>query len=96
MAKIVNHHDKFFRASMQNIEVARDFFRVNLPKKILKKIKLKTLKLAPSQFVHQRLKQSITDILYTVETTSGLGYLSLLIEHQKTAQKILPFRLLKI
>jgi predicted transposase/invertase (TIGR01784 family) len=45
--------------------------------------------------VNEKLKESISDILYTVETTEGLGYLSLLLEHQHTPQRMLAFRILR-
>jgi predicted transposase/invertase (TIGR01784 family) len=95
MAIISNPHDLFFKRSMQEVLVAKDFFLANLPKHILEKINLNTLKLQSGSFVDEHLRSSMADILYQVETAVGLGYIFLLLEHQSTPEKMMPFRRLK-
>jgi predicted transposase/invertase (TIGR01784 family) len=95
MARAVSMHDKFFRKSMQNVKVAKDFFKANLPQNILKRINLETLALAPGSFLDAQLKESISDIVYSVKTQDGLGYLTILVEHQSTPQKMMAFRMIK-
>lgn len=80
---------------MQTLEVARDFLKANLPKHILKRIKLDTLMLKSGNFVDEKLKSSMSDILYKVDTTSGIGYLYVLLEHQSRPEKMMAFRMLK-
>jgi len=95
MGNIGNPHDAFFKRSMQTLEVARDFLKANLPKHILKRIKLDTLMLKSGNFVDEKLKSSMSDILYKVDTTLGTGYLYVLLEHQSRPEKMMAFRILK-
>jgi len=80
---------------MQTLAVARDFLKANLPKHILKRVKLDTLMLKSGNFIDENLKSSMSDILYKVDTTSGTGYLYLLLEHQSRPDKMMAFRILK-
>ena len=93
-ARLSNVHDQFCKKSLQNVTVAKDFFKANLPKKVLKKIDLDTLQLQSEHFIDAKLKASISDIVYQVKTKDGDGYLSILIEHQRTPDPMMAFRLL--
>jgi predicted transposase/invertase (TIGR01784 family) len=95
MAKKVNQHDLFFKRSMQNIEVARDFFKANLPAKILKYVHLETLTLQSVSYIDDKLKSLYSNIVYRVESQHGIGYLAVLVEHQSRAEVHLPFRILE-
>lgn len=88
-------HDKYFKKSMENKQVAIDFIGHHLPKKISEKLNLSTLSLEKGSYLDEHLKQSASDLLFSVECNGRNGFIYLLIEHQRTSQKMLPFRLLK-
>lgn len=94
--KIYSPHDKIFRAAMTDLRVAKDFFQQHLPEKIQAIVNLSQLKLSKESFVDTKLRQSASDLLYSVKlNTKETGYLYLLAEHQSTPQRLMPFRLLK-
>src|SRR3990167_2017190 len=94
---IVSPHDKLFKAVMAHIEVAKDFIKNNYPASLLKQIDLETLTLENGSYIDDELVQSETDILYKVNLLEKeeSAYLYLLVEHQSTSDKWLPFRLVK-
>lgn len=95
MAKHPTPHDANFKANMQNVSIARDFFKAHLPQAILKKVNLETLRLAEGQFVDKRLRYFFTDVLYTAQfNEEGIGYLYLLNEHVTNPQRLTPFYVL--
>jgi predicted transposase/invertase (TIGR01784 family) len=94
MTKILNPHDKFFRGSMKDIRIAREFFDFHLPEKFRGMVDLSSLKLCNGSFVDARHCQRFTDILYSVLLQEQQAYLFLLVEHQSTPDELMAFRLL--
>jgi predicted transposase/invertase (TIGR01784 family) len=94
MAKIINPHDKFFRRSMMDKRIAKQFFDFHLPKKILALVDLNTLQLCNGSYIEERYRESFTDILYSVFFQGQLAYFYLLVEHQSIPDKLMPFRIL--
>ena len=88
-------HDSFFRASMQNLEVARAFFEVHVPAHIRKRIDFGSLKIEPNSYINKEHKEIISDILYSVQVDNDLGYLYILAEHQSKPEVLMPFRLIQ-
>ena len=95
MAKKISIHDRVFRSSMAKPEVTLEFFKNFLPANILNKIDIRSIKLQNDSFIDDKLRIKMTDLLYTANFDGELGYLYLLVEHQSTPDKLLPFRLLK-
>ncbi len=95
MRKITNPHDRYFRAAMSDPRVAYEFFEQYLPKRLLERVNLNTLKIRKESYVDQKLKLSVTDVLYSVEIDGRIGYFYLLAEHQRDPDILMPFRLLK-
>jgi len=93
--KIHNPHDAFFRLSLHIVNIAKDFFKANLPENILQKIDLDSLEIQPGSFVDEALKATQTDILYRVNFGNETGYLYLLSEQQEKPQKMMAFRMLR-
>ncbi|MFQ6247294.1 Rpn family recombination-promoting nuclease/putative transposase, partial [Yersinia enterocolitica] len=56
---------------------------------------LNTLKLESGSFVEDDLRQYFSDVLYSVKTTEGDGYVHVLIEHQSSPDKHMAFRLIR-
>jgi len=88
-------HDAVFKTFLARRETARDFMRLHLPPALLKICDLSTLKLESGSFVEEDLRPYYNDVLYSLKTTSGDGYLYVLIEHQSSADKQMAFRLMR-
>ena len=91
--KLHTPHDAFFKLVLSNIEIAKDFFRANLPKTVLDEVDLTTLAIYNGSFVDKELNQSHVDILYTVNFNGEQGYLFLHAEQQSTPEKWMAFRM---
>ena len=87
-------HDSFFRGSMMNIEIARDFLTAHLGQQILKRIDLSSLKLEPSTFIDDKHKELRSDILYSAKIDNKQTYLYVLVEHQSRVDEFMAFRVL--
>jgi len=87
-------HDTLFRGSMENVDIARDFFVAHLGEGVLKRVRLNTLKLESSTFIDEAHKELRSDILYSATVDDRIGYLYLVVEHQSTPDKLMAFRLL--
>ncbi|WP_353169387.1 Rpn family recombination-promoting nuclease/putative transposase [Providencia sp.] len=87
-------HDAAFKGFMTNIDSARDFFEIHLPEHIKSLCEFNTLALTNSSFIDKQLRSRLSDVLYSVQTTHGQGYLYLLVEHQSTPDKLMAWRLI--
>ncbi|KGM28908.1 transposase [Photorhabdus luminescens] len=88
------HHDALFKHFLTRPETAREFLSLYLPEEIQSLCDLATLKLEPGSFVDQHLRQLHSDVLYSVETARGQGYIYCLIEHQSTPDPLMAWRLM--
>jgi predicted transposase/invertase (TIGR01784 family) len=88
-------HDKFFKRSMADIEIARDFVQNYVPAGILKGIDLNTLKLEKDSYTDPKLSQYFSDILFSVSYESKKAYLYLLFEHKSYLYYPVALQLLK-
>ncbi len=69
----IKHHDLFFKSSLQDIEIAKDFFKAHLPKKIQKMIDWETLQLENDSFIEEDFQTAFTDVLYQVNLKKQYG-----------------------
>ncbi|MCT4708714.1 Rpn family recombination-promoting nuclease/putative transposase [Enterobacteriaceae bacterium H11S18] len=88
-------HDATFRQFLTRPEVARDFMEIHLPAELRDICDLGTLKLESGSFVEDDLRQYFSDVLYSLKTTAGDGYIHVLVEHQSTPDKHMAFRLIR-
>lgn len=88
-------HDAIFRQMLAQKEVARDFLQLYLPAQFLSICDLNTLQLASGSFIEEDLRSSYSDILYSLQTQHGAGYIYALIEHQSSPDKLMAFRLMR-
>ncbi len=89
-------HDKNFKLSLSNKEVAKDFLCTHLSKSILKIIKLSTLKICPDSYITPELEDNYSDVIYSVKTNKDhYCYIYTLIEHMSTATWDLPIRMVE-
>ncbi|EMX1845927.1 Rpn family recombination-promoting nuclease/putative transposase [Klebsiella quasipneumoniae] len=88
-------HDAVFRQMLMHQAVAKDFLQLYLPAPFLVICELDSLQLVSGSFVEEDLRASYSDILYSLRTRHGPGYVYALIEHQSTPDKLMAFRLLR-
>lgn len=81
--------------SLRQPETARDFLAFHLPAPIHALCDMKTLKLESSSFIDDDLRESYSDVLWSVKTEQGPGYIYCLIEHQSTSNKLIAFRMMR-
>ncbi len=88
-------HDAVFRTFLSHPQTARDFMSLHLPPPLLKICDLTTLKLESGSFVEDDLRPYYSDVLYSLRTGRGDGYIHVLIEHQSSPDKFMAFRLMR-
>lgn len=88
-------HDAMFRQFLTQPDVARDFMEIHLPAELREICDLSTLTLESGSFVEDDLRQYFSDVLYSLKTRAGDGYIHVLIEHQSTPDKHMAFRLMR-
>lgn len=96
MADLTNPHDKFFRVSMQNRVIAKAFFERYLPAPVQAAINLESLKLQSSSYLDDSLLETFSDLVFDCAYIDSEevrdAKVVLLVEHQSTPQRLLPFR----
>ncbi|WP_334472566.1 Rpn family recombination-promoting nuclease/putative transposase [Arsenophonus sp. PmNCSU2021_1] len=88
-------HDSIFKQFLSEKETAKDFFDIWLPDEIKALCDLDSLKVESGSFIDSEMKNYQCDILYSVSTTKGSGYIYVLIEHQSTPDKLIAWRLMR-
>lgn len=88
-------HDAIFKTFLSRVETARDLIQLHLPPDLLRLCHLNTLQLESGSFLEEDLRPYYSDMLYSLKTTSGEGYIHVLIEHQSSADKHMAFRLMR-
>ncbi len=95
--KLNNIHDAYFKAMMEEPEVAMDFVKWVLPAEVLHLLKLSTLRLMKDSFIDNRLSSSFSDALFSVEYSSDIdekALICILMEHKSSPQKHTSFQTL--
>jgi len=87
-------HDKLFKTAFGDKEVLQDFLKSRLTPEILARVDLSTAKLENCSFVSEELKDTQSDIVYSVQVDGRKGYIYTLIEHQSEPDSNQPLRLL--
>lgn len=88
-------HDLVFKAFLSHMETARDFIALHLPPTLLTLCDLQTLQLESGSFIEDDLHPYFSDMLYSLNTVCGAGYIHVLIEHQSSPDKHMAFRLMR-
>lgn len=88
-------HDLVFKTFLSTMETARDFIAIHLPPALLRLCDLQTLKLESGSFIEEDLHPYYSDMLYSLKTVCGDGYIHVLIEHQSSPDKHMAFRLMR-
>mgnify|MGYP000092989417 FL=1 len=88
-------HDLVFKTFLSRMETARDFIAIHLPPALLCLCDLQTLHLESGSFIEDDLHPYFSDMLYSLKTVCGDGYIHVLIEHQSSPDKHMAFRLMR-
>ena len=88
-------HDAIFKTFLNHPATARDFLRLHLPASLQKLCDLKTLQLESGSFIEDDLRAYYSDVLWSLKTREGDGYIYTIIEHQSTADTHMAFRLMR-
>ncbi|XWN34668.1 MAG: Rpn family recombination-promoting nuclease/putative transposase [Roseivirga sp.] len=92
---INNPHDTFFRRSLSDLAVSKDFLKRSLRPDLVERIDWDSLQMSNQSFVKEALKELHSDLVYTCRIDGKEAYLYCLIEHQSTPDPLMPFRLLQ-
>ncbi|MDK2373813.1 Rpn family recombination-promoting nuclease/putative transposase [Serratia fonticola] len=88
-------HDAVFKQFLTHPDTARDFLELHLPPALLQFCDLNTLKLESGSFIESGLRAYYSDVLYSLHTEQGEGYVYVLLEHQSSPDKHMAFRLVR-
>lgn len=88
-------HDALFKPFLTHPDTARDFMEIHLPKDLRELCDLDSLKLESASFVDEKLRALHSDILWSVKTREGDGYIYVVIEHQSREDIHMAFRLMR-
>lgn len=88
-------HDGLFKTFLTHTDTARDFLLLHLPTELLQLCDLTTLQLESGSFIEENLRTYFADVLYSLKTCDGEGYIYTLIEHQSSPDKHMAFRLMR-
>ena len=88
-------HDAVFKKIISYPEMARDFLEIHLPVALREICDLQTLKLEPTSFIEKDLRAYYSDVLWSLKTREGEGYIYCVIEHQSTSVPHMAFRLMR-
>lgn len=88
-------HDAVFKRFLRHPETATDFLTLYLPEAILQRCDFSTLRLQSASFIDEDLRARYSDVLWSVQTTCGTGYVYVVIEHQSSPDSHMAFRLMR-
>ncbi len=95
MSAISQPHDVLFKHFMGDITIAKDFLIAHLPPSLIPHCDMSTLRLENTSFVSPELRHRLADALYSFKINGEDAYAYILIEHQRTVDEQMPFRLLE-
>lgn len=93
MAKINNPHDKFFKQSMQQPILARQFMQHYLPPRIASALDLDSLVYQDASYINNQLSSAFSDVVFSCKLEGQEATISLLIEHQSKPDRFMPVRI---
>ncbi len=93
--KMQNPHDKFFKETFGNVEVAKDFMKNYLPQSILNIVDMNKLEPQKDSFINKDLQEAFSDLLFKTTINNREGYIYFLFEHKSYVSKNIIFQLLR-
>ncbi|CDU10765.1 transposase (fragment) [Vibrio coralliirubri] len=69
-------HDAFFKQFMTHPETAKDLLDIHLPVELREICDLTTFKLESGSFIEENLRPYYSDVIYSLNTSQGDGYVT--------------------
>ncbi len=92
----MSNHDSIFKATFEQLDLARGELELVLPAAVLEQLDLATLELRPGGYLDEALQATQSDLLYAVRTRDGREALVIVLwEHQSRFDAKMPLRLLR-
>lgn len=88
-------HDKLFKRFFRYTDITKDFLKNYLPVEIRDMLDLDTINLENSNHIDKDLKETFSDMLFSVDINDESGYLYLLFEHKSYGSGDVSLQLLK-
>jgi hypothetical protein len=88
-------HDGLFRAVFERKEAVRSECLAVLPRAVCKALDFKRLEVLPAHFVDEAFRSLESDALFRVPGRNGEAFIYVLLEHQRSNDGLMPWRLLK-
>lgn len=88
-------HDTLFKTFLTHPETARDFLDIHLPPALREVCDLSTLRLESGSFIEEDLRVYFADVLYSLKTARGEGFVYCLVEHQSSQDRHIAFRIMR-
>ncbi|ADU68481.1 Rpn family recombination-promoting nuclease/putative transposase [Pantoea sp. At-9b] len=95
MSVVSAPHDALFKKFLSHLPVARQFLEIHLPQSIREHCDLDKLQVVPTTFIERDLSALYSDVLLSMKTDDGEGYIYALIEHQSTPDKHMTLRMMR-
>jgi predicted transposase/invertase (TIGR01784 family) len=89
-----NPHDKYFKKTFEDIEVAKDYLINYVPKNITKLVDINSLSHEKESFIDKELEGLYTDVLFKTDINGKEGYIYFLIEHKSYVTKMVGIQLM--
>jgi len=80
--KIHQPHDKLFKETFGDVEVAQDFLQHYLPSVLLEVIDVTSSEMLNDSFIEEKLRDSRSDLLYEAIIDGEKAYIYFLFEHK--------------
>jgi predicted transposase/invertase (TIGR01784 family) len=98
--KLPTPHNNLFHYALSHVEAARDLIQTHLPPGLVQFLDLNSLELQKDSFIDEDLRQSFSDLLYSVRLVDqdgqrGQGQVYLLLEHKSQSDPMTCFQLLR-
>jgi predicted transposase/invertase (TIGR01784 family) len=99
-SKLPTPHNNFFHYALSHVEAARDLIQTHLPADLVQDLDLDSLELQKDTFVDEDLRESYSDLLYSVRLAGAKGepiegQIYLLLEHKSQSDPMTCFQLLR-
>ncbi|MCC5808656.1 MAG: Rpn family recombination-promoting nuclease/putative transposase [Opitutales bacterium] len=94
-ASLHNPHDHFVKFGFGEPRRMAALLRAYLPGNLTQALQWDSLTRVQSSFLDEHLKERRSDLVFSVRSGGSLGYIYILFEHQREADRRMPFRLLR-
>jgi len=93
-ANVIHHpHDKLFKVSLRNKNVAMEFLQAHLPASVLEVVDASSVRIEKNSYVDSRLQSTESDVLLSVRHGKTRALVYVLCEHQSSVDHGITLRL---